>query len=620
MLCQRRLTGAAFPRKVLGMSSSPLSIATPATGVFMSEEVAAFTPTAQQNGLSFIYGSTNTEIYEYRVRTRSAWVELSLEDSPAAREWAIGNHQCATPFDPRQGRVSNAQVSRESGIVMSSAGKMFYATPGAQSFKIEDISSGIVGSQSVRLAWMTQAASYCIRTDESSNTQIWDSIAGQTFTSTGYNRDTPAASRLPNFAGPLIATDRVWITNNRNEVIAGDHNHRIEPYTNVDLLKTTDQTYDLTSTSFLAPLEFGDITSFFVMTSYRGGGIPQQGELIIGTEGGGTWSVLMGMPRIQWSSTSMRRVIHHTLSATGPFAGWSGNQEFIFRSSEGVSTIKTLSQEANQVGNPSANIANEIKPLLDKDPLDLLIFASVHVARRRQRLVCTTYPVVDGPHWFHRGYVSMALAPGRSRTPEAGVWEGVQTLPSAMGDIIQFVEMRDLARLRVFAVTRKPDGTKGLAEWTNRYEDDTLADGTCVKIPWQLVTRKLTVGGEYSLTSFGDVFLSVLDIRDSVEIEIFARTRTDVPFKSVCTRTFTNPKWNRGEGGYADVQSAPIGPILDSFAKSPWVQLLVKGKGCCKFDLSIQSGSSGTQNGKSGPKTVCAEPAVLCQWDPFLRA
>lgn len=594
------------------MSTSPLSIAAPAVGSFMTQEPTRFTAEAQSAGISFIAMVTNLSIYERRLRTRSRWMERKLESAPD--DWASLNTQAVCSYNPILGKTPQNPVSGSAGLIESAGGKLFRYHIGDKTFRVEDISNGIRGISSVRLAWMTQARSYIVRSDEASPTQIFDGTV--TTTSTGYNPNAPSSSRLPNFAGPLVFSNRIWITNNRTEVLAGDYANRIDLIGNSDLLKMTEQSLDITSTSFKAPMEMGEITSMNIVTSYRGGNIASQAEILVGTESG-LWGILSGTPRAQWANTAMLRIVHPTLAPTGPFASWTANDEMIFRSREGFSTIKYASQEISGVGNPTINIGQEIKPLLDKDPLDLLLFASLYVSQRFQRLICTVWPKVDGLKRWHRGYVSMALSPGRTRVPEAGVWEGVNTLPEKMGEPIQFCEVREAGRIRLFAVLQKSDGTKGLAEWTSVYGDDVLADGTAVKIPWQIHTRKLADSGEMSPSSWGVCYLSITDVRDKVDVEIFARSRVEDDFRRVAETKVVNPTWREEKRGLADAGVICLGAILRDF-KDPWVEILIKGQGACMVDFAIKSGSSG-QPGETPTVSQCKAGESLCQINYFIR-
>lgn len=606
------------------MSSRPLSIAFPAVGMFMDESVAVFDVNSRASGTSFVHSTSNLRIRERRLETRSRWIELQLEPG-APEDWLTGNTQGVIAYDPRAGFTPQNRTTGVPGMVESSHGKLFRITPGQRTFKVEDISSGIQGRDYMRTAWLAQGTSYVVRTDAVSPTQIWDGTV--TRTSEGYNINAPAASRLPNFAGPVAYTDRFWIVNAGNEVIAGDHIHRTNPVGNDDVLRTTDQTYDITSTSFPAPASLGDILSMHIVTSARGGDLAAQAEIVCGTDGPGMWGVLSGTPRIQWSTTSMRRIVHPTTGPTGPYAAWTSNSELIFRTLEGITSIKYVDKETTQVGNPYINIGQEIAPLLNRDPKDLLLFASAQVFIAQQRFACTVWPVLDGPHRYHKGFVTAALMPGRTRNPEAMVWEGVNTLPAAMGEVIQFCEVKSTGHRRMFAVLRKADGTKGLAEWTLDQADDILQDGTAVPVQWQLLTRKLAAMGEYSPSGWGTLFGSFLNIRDKVQIRILARTSVADPFKLIWNKEIRNRDWdasltecNKEATGTSDAEPIPLGPMLNDFKNKPWVQLLVQGTGCCTVDLAIGGHSGGDPNASPTEVPLCLPGERLCQFDLFKRS
>jgi len=595
------------------MSADPLSLALPSVGIFMDDSIAMFSQEGRAAGVSFIHSATNLHIFERRFRTRSKWIERPCLTAPDG--WSSTNTQGAIAYDPRIGRTPSSTTTGDPGIIESAGGKLYRITTGPVSFTVTDISGNIEGRPTLRLAWLCQGANYVVRTDGDSSTQIWDGLT--TTVSTGYNYNASSSSRLPNAAGPVTYTDRFWIVNKGNEILAGDHIHRTDLVGNTDLPKMTDQSLDITSSSFPAPQELGDIVSLHIVTSARGGGIAAQAQVIAGTQGPGMWGVLAGTPRVQWAETSMVNLVHPTVGPTGPYAAWAGKDELLMRTAEGITSIKYIAQESSQAGNPHVNLGQEIKPLLDRDSQDLLLYASLHVSARQQRLACTVNPQINGAHRWHRGYVTATLAPGRTRTPEAMVWEGVSTLPAAMGEVIQFVEVRDLGtRVRLFALIRKADGTKSLAEWTSQWGDDLLADGTAVPIPWQILTRRLSRGGEYSPSSWGDVHLSLTDIRDKVTVKISARAKVSDPFRQVYTNVFTNTSWH--EAGLADAEPVPLGSIFSDF-KSPWLQILIQGTGCAVVDLAIGGSNSGKAGGNTLTLNPCLKGESLCQYDPFMR-
>lgn len=593
------------------MSLDPLSILFPATGSFMSDEPVLFTQAGLGAGLPFVHTAVNMRIEESRWRSRHCWVELTPKDVP--EDWFKLATQGAVWYNPRFGAGPVASSKGVPGIVESAEGKLFRITATSRDFSVEDISFGIVGRPSMRLAWMATGENYVIRTDGASLTQIYDGT--QTTTSTGYNRNQPSLSRLPNFAGPVAYTDRFWITDRDRDIIAGDHLHRENQQDASDLLKTTDQTYDITSKSFPPPANLGNVTGLFVVTGTRGGTLPSQAEVMASTDLPAIWGILGGTPRSQWPTTPMTRVVHPDTGPVGPYAAASGRNELLMRTPEGIQSFKYFDQDSNKVGNPIVNLGQEIKPLFDRDSRDLLIFSSVVNVSGRQRFGCTVSPMVINRHRWHKAYVTATLQSSRTRVPDEFLWEGVQTLPESMGEIVQFIEGNDTGSKRVFAILRKKDGTKGLAEWTEKSGPDRLADGTLVPQEWQILTRRLTLS-EYGNHAWGPLSLRVEDVRDCVTVRISARDRESKKFVEISSTQLCNASWCKG-GTLGNPPIIPLGKVLGDF-KGEWIQLLIEGTGSCTIDLAI--GRSTVAPPADQGKKVREVDGTLCNFNIFKRA
>lgn len=578
----------------------------------MSEEPALFVKEGLTARIPFVHMATNMRIEESRWRTRHAWVELKLKSGPA--EWVTLATQGAVWYNPRLGSGPRSLSQGIPGIVESAEGKLFRITVGNQDFSVEDISSGVVGRPSMRLVWMSVGENYVIRTDGASLTQIYDGT--QTVTSNGYNINQPTLSGLPNFAGPNAYTDRFWIVNRGRDIIAGDHLHRIDQFSAVDLLKTTDQTYDLTSKSFPPPANLGDVSSMWVVTSARGGGLPSQAEVMSGTDLHAVWGVLGGTPRANWPTTPMTRIVHPQTGPTGPYAASAGRNELLMRSWEGITSLKYFERDTDKPGNPMVNLGQEIKPLLDNDPPDLLPFATVINSIGRQRAGFSVAPRVSGRQRWHRGYVTATFQPNRTRIPDQMVWEGIHTLPERMGEIVQFIEGVQFGTKRIFAIIRKPDGTKGLAEWTTEDGPDRLADGTCVPQTWQILTRRLT-RSEYQQHTWGAAFMRIQDVREGVEVKIFARVRENEDFKEVSCKNLTNDDWGK-KGTLADSRSISLSTLTKNMTGGEWLQLLIVGTGSCCIDVAIADSTSAMPDDQAR-----REPCLVgasCKPDLFIRS
>lgn len=593
------------------MSLNPLSVLFPATGSFMSEEPALFLAQTLASGLPFVHTATNMRVEESRWTTRRAWVELKPAD--VAPAWVTDATQGAVWYNPRFG-AGPASLSRATpGIVESAEGRLYRITPGKRDYTVEDISSGVRARPSMRIAWMAVGENYVIRTDGASLTQIYD--GNLTVTSTGYNRNAPDFSRLPNFAGPVAYTDRFWIVDRERDVIAGDLLHEINQIDASDLLKTTNQARDITAKSFPPPANLGNINGMFVVTGNRGGGLPSQAEVMSATDLPATWGILGGTPRADWPNTPMCRIVHPKTGPTGPFAASAGRNELLMRTSEGITSLKYFDQDSNKPGNPLVNLGQEIKPILDADAPDLLLFASVINSSGRQRCGFSVSPRVKERHRWHRGFVTATFQPTRQRVPDAMMWEGVQTFPRRMGELVQFVEGAEFGSERIFAILRKEDGTKSLAEWTTNDGPDQLADGTLIPQVWQILTRRLTLS-EYGTSEWGAMYMLLQDVRDEVTVKVSVRDRENKPFRERWCRTIKNDDWCR-TGATADSEPIPMGKILDA-CKGPWIQLLIEGTGSCSVDVAI--GQSNSQLRSDQGTTVNCLQGSSCTHNLFKRA
>src|SRR6478609_1073193 len=603
------------------MSSNPLSIADPALGMFQSAEMATFTPDGQQAGVNFIHSCTNLSVYERKLVTRPAWRELALDGD--AGKWLTANTQGAIPYDPTIG-VSANQARGPQCIIESAGGELFKIIPGRRTFTVEPIGNGVKAPAADRIAFLEQATNYVIRTARTANTQIYDGIT--TTTSAGYYPDQPSFSQLPNFAGPLAFTNRVWIAHKGTVLLAGDQINATDVYTNSDVLRTSQQATDITDSTYSAPFTYssqGEAIGAWVVPSYRGGNIAAQAEIYIATQGGGVWSILGGQPRQTWGTVPMGRGISEDTGPSGPYAAWVGIDELVFRSNRGISSIKTLTQESSAIANPHIEIGQEILPLLQKDSPDLLLYASCSKVQDQQRLLFTVNPKVRGAHRWHGGYVSAALAPDRSRAQLPLTWESVGTLPASMGEIIQFVRMRNLSGTSTYAILRKPDGTKGLAQYTSEYGDDTLSDGTPARIPWQILTRRLGQDGDYTPATWQNVWLLLKDVRDSVDVRVMARGNSKDPFREYWSGTVKNRTWGLECGtddrSYAQPDPISLGDIFRD-VNTPWIEILIQGTGCCMVDMAF--GKTGSSSARPDPssrnQTIPGD--ILRQFDIFRRA
>jgi len=311
----------------------------------------------------------------------------------------------------------------------------------------------------------------------------------------------------------------------------------------------------------------------------------------------------------------MSRIVHPEAGPTGPYAASAGKNELLMRTSEGVTSLKYFEQDTTKPGNPSVNLGQEIKPLLDADAKDLLLFATVVNSFGRQRAGFSVAPQVRNRHRWHRGYVTCTYQPTRKRVPDVLVWEGIHTLPVAMGELVQFIEGVQFGTKRIFAILRKADGSKALAEWTEQDGPDRLADGTLVPQTWQVLTRRLT-RSEYSNQNWGAVFVRITGVQESVTVKVSARTRDSDLFRELTCHHLTNDSWC-AEGLESDPPAICLGQILSGL-RGEWVQLLIEGTGTCSIDVAIGN-SSNELKPDHGSIIPCLSGSV-CNYTLFPRS
>lgn len=573
------------------MAVNPDSILYPSTGVQMSDEPSYVYPRSAAGGGAFVHMATNMAIEDSRWKTRHRWIELQIDERDVFdfEKWKTASTQGATWYDPAAGNTADPFSRGEAGIVESASGRMFRLTPGIRSFRCQ-LLPGPQARKSMRMAWMTQAENYVIRTDRASLTQIYDG-RGTITTSEGFNRNDPTNSRLPNFAGPSVFTDRIWIVNGAREIIAGDHLHRNDLTGATDLLRTEDQSYDINDVSFPPPGAFGDVVGLHLYTTSRGGALSSQSEVMAGCADPAIWGVSAGIPRELWRQSQMRRVVNDESGPVGPYAVITARNEYLFRSPAGIESIKTFDAQTGLPANALIDLGSEIRPLLNYDYPDLLFFCSAARFKQRQRVVCTVDPQVKYTRRWHNAFVAANLNYTGTRTPGQFIWEGLQTLPERMGRPVQFIEGTGG---RVFCITDKSDGTKGLAEWTTEDGPDVLADGTAVPQRWRFITRRLTTAGEFRASIFSAVYLWLTGIGD-VEVDINCRIDDgDLQRVGTYTQTECCCKW---------ALDNPIKFELPNKGKT--LQLIIDGTGTVsKIDVALNATQASTASDEAG---ICRE-------------
>lgn len=606
------------------MAGSPLSICYPAfNGVNATDEPVLFDSKLAGN---FLQWAVNLRIEANRFRTRFKTVEYEVTgDAADVALWKSLHTQQAQWYLPRSGQGVDYIGKGVPRIIESAAGRMFTLEPKNRMFQVKDISGGIVATPSLMLAWLCQGENYMIRTDGKSQTQIYDG-SGVVFGSPGYNSTVKLDARFPNQAGPTVyAGGQFWTTLFGRRIYVSNSLHELNQTNASDLLKFTDQTYDYINVYFAPPADDGDIVALTTSNNSGYQDSRAQGEVIAMCNGPSIWGVTLGLPRTSWPQAQMRHSRSLEASATGPNAFFVRDGDILMRTSKGIESINLMARQINTLGNPSLNLGADLTPLLMLDYEPDLIYASVVNPPKWDRFFCSVYPITNGPRHYHLGWITANWNPLNSRIPQGFAWEGVSTLPYAMGRLIQFLFARIDGKSRLFALLDKADGTdKGLAEITLEEGHDVLADGTSVPIQWQMMTKRLMGAGQFSTSAWSNMILWLDKIATEVTVKIYARSNVTPDFQQlmnvhVCPNAASD---NATQCGTDAEKVIPFGKSMSEFTRAQWVQIWVVGTGVCTPNLSAQADvpDSPQTEGETIEQPFVAASRSICQFDPFEAA
>lgn len=576
-----------------------------------------------RNAGKYIRLTGNLRIHNNRWRTAYRWRELQ-GFGPDLELWQSGHTQNAMWYMPRSGQGSHYLGVGVPRIVDSTAGRLFTLTPRAGFFEVKDVSGGQVAYPNLMLAWLAKGENYLIRTDGRSQTQIWDGV-NPVFFSTGYNSNAKTSSRFPNAAGPTVyAGGRFWTTLFGRRLYVSDSLHQINQSNASDLLKFTDQTYDFINIYFAPPADDGDIVALTVTVNSGNRDSRAQGEVLACCPEGPTlWAVQLGIPRTEWPIADMRQPRSKETSPTGPNAFHVRDGDIVMRSTKGIESMNLLARERNTLGNPSLDLGADMKSILSKDDQSLLLFASMVNPQSWDRLFCTVTPQTRGARHWHLGYITANFNPLGARIPQGFAWEGLNTLPRAMGRIVQFLPQTIDGVNRMFAILDKDGESKGLTELTREEGDNILADGSRVPVEWFVETRKLlTTGGGIVPCDITHAWLHLDEVKSYVEVEIWARTSTKQKYqicRKMTLKTVPDPSNPFGCCGATSEKPIALGNLLEGKSKGhTWAQFLIKGRGVCSIDMILRSGNGEEQPAETATmEDMRAESGPPCTFDPY---
>lgn len=596
------------------MAAELTSIAFPAgPGVNTADEPVFFVPAERGK---FIKQAVNLRVSHNRWRTRYRVREQHIEgDDAVVKSWKEDHTQAAIWYLPQSGQGVHYTGKGDPRVIESAAGRLYSLLPTNTGFRVEDISGGVRAYPHLRLAWLEKAENYILRTDGYSQTQIWEG-SGTVFGSPGYNSNAKARSRFPNAAGPTVyAGGRLYTTVFGRRILVSDSLHQTDQVSAVDILRFTDQSYDITNVYFAPPSSELDITALTVTISSGFDNSRAQGEVLSMCQGPGIWGIALGVPRAQWATAAMRHSRSKETAASGPNSFFVRDGDILMRTSRGIESLNLLARERQMLGNATIDLGANMFKVLKADDEQSLIFCSLINPIRWSRLLCTVAPVIEGPRHYHLGWIAANWNPLSVTEPQGMAWEGVQMLDKRLGRIVQFLPSVINGKTRVVAITDKEDSTsKGVVEITEEEGHDLDANGNAIPIEWSLMSRRLMVGGPYQNTAMANFYAYLSGIQTDVTLTVYVRDDKHRKFEPVRTIKL---KFDQDSCGNNSDRTVLFGKPTKHFRGSRWVQYYVAGSGVTSIDFATNSDPPGGESSDADQDCITIQSDPLCDIDLF---
>lgn len=512
----------------------------------------------------------------------------------AAELIPVSNCQGLEFFNPGRGQGGIPLADDSAMIAWAAGGRKFVVRIRGRRDNgigdVEDITNGLLTNPQLHLVWWGAWEDLLIAQDGNANAFVWDSKNPAEF-SVGYNSIQKTVSRIPNGATVLAyAHGRgVAIVNNRF-VLVGDSLHRTDQSSSINLKSFEEQVYWATGQYFLPPSQMGEITAAKILpiqdTAHG------HEDLIIHCIDGAFSLGLNVYPRAKWIETQMTRHVKLSGGATGPYAVgvYSGDQ--IFRTLNGIESLRSARAVSQAEGSPFLDLGAAVGVWLKADYKRWLRFCSVCSWYGNKRLYVTTHPIVRGRWRWHRGILVRSFDPLEQTTTDVPVWEGLHTFPPQIAGIVQMVTGRFMGEERMFAATFGNDHRTRLIEFSRTLVDDVLEDGTRRPIRCQAITRGIDIGRWWESREYIAATLFLRSVVGTVKWSVSFRTEENVAWKTLASGTVVNPDLNDELDSTAP-RSLPIplghipkkcDPVIGRNSnEGRSIQFLVRWEGSCQF-------------------------------------
>ena len=555
----------------------------------------------QVTGLSRM---TNCQIKGQMITTRPGFMARVL--GPDADEFRGENIQGAIHYNPVYGQSQQSYGENRDAIIISAGGKKFHLTFGRSDIpSISNETAGIDGLRDAMVVWMFQAENYAIAQDGASNIWIWDGQS-QAFTSPGYNVDKPERSRLANAASVgAYVHGRIVQVIMGGRIIVGDIIHKTRLSDPVNILGMTEQIYYATGSYFSPPSNMGEVVAMGILPLSNT--LHGHDDLVIHCRRGIFSLKLDHSPRVEWPAAAISKHLLLDTAATGPYALVLYDGDQMFRSRDGIQSIRSAAANANILGNPNQPISEPVSDWLEGDHHSHLKFASLAKWARQHRILCTTGLWARGRFRGGRGIVSLNMNPDGSATPEARAWEGLWTLPEDMGLPVQIINAKFNENDRLFVLSTLPnecDQTykNSLVECKRNLKYDILEDGTISRISSQAILSQFPLENIFNEKFFRDGRVNFVHVEGKLDWGVWGRNSEDDPWLLWKTGVFDAPDMCDTASELLAPKSyrfsAELGDAPNAISKGKTIQLLVRWRGYAAIESVVIGFEEDTSNSK----------------------
>lgn len=527
------------------------------------------------------------------------------------------NIQGACFYNPSKGQSALTFADDFSSIIVAAAGRKYILKPQNDgTYTVENLTNSFVGKSDAHIAYVYQAEIYAIVQDGIGPTWIYDSTNDASI-STGYNTVDKDESKLANGAtvGGYIH-GRIFQVVSGRAVLVGDIIHKTDLTDPANILNTTEQVYWATGAQFSPPSSMGNVLCGAILplkNTTHG-----HGELMCHCEDGIFSIDLSQYPRSNWVNLNLVKHVTLDSAARGPYALalYSGDQ--IYRSRQGVHSLKSQAAQGGPIGDPDQPVSAQINNLLRKDTDELLKFCSVSKLALEERLFCTIGHELQGSYRWGQGMVVNNFSPIDGEGLSAPAWEGIWVPPYEIGGIVQMVNGIFNGKEICYALCHNIDsGINYLVRVNSTGLDDYLPDGSYRKIECSVTTRSV-VSTKDPLASFtiNSAILFLRNITGQVTVSVFWRPDTNKEWIPCGTKEFLCDE----SDPFRSLQPLSFGmPIKIDGSSARKAQFRVDWTGYMEIDaLRILTSSDDPRNGQEDGDPECQlEPDDMCNLNVF---